>query len=227
MYVKPHGPEEQTITMVLRRDYNAYWKVIAEETDRAAACGGTRKPRVCQSAWVVTWTRRKRHFWPSQKCRQKERFRELLNYAWAGTPPLHHRIPPQQNSTHVKLTRHPWMGCTRLSGSCVTTRRTLTPWVRGCIGLSAKFGQARLSQVTVVRLFFSLFSRRGTSKYALVIEALARYISPRSGQFRWCCRLNPPHMNAATSISKVRLSRRILSSCGTWRRTFTNRVARC
>ncbi len=32
--------------------------------------------------------------------------------------PSHQRIAPQQNSTHVKLARHPWVRCVRLSGSC-------------------------------------------------------------------------------------------------------------
>ncbi len=152
--------------MVLRRDYNAYWKVIAEETKGAATCGDTRLAEVGEGLLErdgnVIADQARRLYW------RKEHFRELLNYA---PPPNAFESPADTPAAKQCLyeVNPPSLGevCAairQLHNNRIPkrfTRRTLTPWVRGCIGLSAKVGQPRLSQVTVVRLFFSSFQEGG------------------------------------------------------------------
>ncbi len=76
---------------VLRRDRNAFWKAIAEETERAAACGDTRKlyqmlKRVSRRPAGVgeVLLERDGSVIPDQSrklCRWEEHFKELLNHA--------------------------------------------------------------------------------------------------------------------------------------------------
>ncbi len=114
--------------------------------------------------------------------------KERLNNASPHTMPFHKWVSPQVNNTHAKLTSPPWIRYARPSDSCVPPERletmvfqrilswrALTPWVCGCIGLSAKRDLARQSQKTEGRPFSLLFSKTETCEDGLIIEASARY----------------------------------------------------
>ncbi len=152
-------------TRPLRRNHNAYWKALAKETDRAVACGDTKKLYQMLKSVSHRPTEVGEVLIARDGIVSPDQARRLRR--WGGTsenssimphqrtPPSHQHISPQQNSTHVKLTRHPWRRRARLSGSCKTikllertasqrrfTRRALTPGARGCTWLSAKSNMA-------------------------------------------------------------------------------------
>ncbi len=89
-----HRDLRRQTTRALCRDHNAYWKAIAEETERAAACGDTGKLYQmlknvsCRPAEVgEVLLERDGSVIPNQArklCRWEEHFKELLNHA---TPP--------------------------------------------------------------------------------------------------------------------------------------------
>ncbi len=89
-------------TRALRRDRNAYWKAIAEQYERAAACGDTRK--VCQMLKGVSrrpaglFIERVGSVIPDQAgklWKWEEHFKALLNHA----PPPNTAFSPRPTST--------------------------------------------------------------------------------------------------------------------------------
>ncbi len=111
-----HRDLRRQTTRALRRDHNAYWKAIADETERAAACGDTRKlnqmlksvsRRPAEVGEVLF--ERDGSVIPEQarrQCRWEKHFKELLNHAASLTSPFHHR-----KTKFLKLTQkvcHPW-----------------------------------------------------------------------------------------------------------------------
>ncbi len=110
-----HRDLRRQTTRELRRDRNAYWKAIAKETERAAACGDTRKlyqmlKSVSHRPAGVSEMLLERDgtFILDQAkklCRWEEHFKELLNHA---TPPNTAFSPPdtpRRKTILVKLTR--------------------------------------------------------------------------------------------------------------------------
>ncbi len=115
------------------RDRNAYWKAIVEETERAAACGDTRK--LYQMLKSVSrrpagvgevLLERDGSVIPDQArklCRWEEHFSVTQH---PRTPHSHHYLPPRRNPTLVTLSRPLWRRCALPSDNYAITE----PWRR-------------------------------------------------------------------------------------------------
>ncbi len=89
-----HRDLRRQTTRALRRNRSAYWKAIAEETEREAACGDTRK---------ATSQIKPESFVDGEST--------LGSFSITQHPRtlyLHHRIPQRRKTTLVTLTRPLW-----------------------------------------------------------------------------------------------------------------------
>ncbi len=138
----------------LRRDRNAYWKAIAEETERAAACGATRKLyQILKSGpkWVKFYLNEMKaasHIKPESYVDGMSFSRSFSITQHPRTLHFYHRIHPRRKIILVKLTRPLWRKYALPSDKYaiteslermaqdqrIFTRRASTPWAHGCIG---------------------------------------------------------------------------------------------
>ncbi len=163
---------------------------IVEETERAAACGDTRGlyqelksvSRRCYLNEIEGLSQTK----PDGSVDGKITLRNFSIMQYPRTLPFHRRMPLRWKTSFLKLTHPPWRRFAlpidsyattetleRMASQRRFTRRALTPWAHGCVGLLSKCGCVRLSQIIGVGPFFSLYSRRGTSECAPIMEEFA------------------------------------------------------
>ncbi len=146
-----HRELRRQTTRALRRDRNAFWKAIAEETEWAAACGDTRKLyQVLKSvsrrpAGVgEVLLERDGSVIPDQArmlCRWEEHFKELLNHAAPPSTAFSPLDTPAAENYPCEV------GPPNLDEVCTTirqlrnnrapggfTRCASSPWAHGYIG---------------------------------------------------------------------------------------------